>query len=33
MYFIFITMLQSALNEHEYHLMARVMAETVKEGY
>ena len=24
---------QSALNEHEYHLMARLMAETVKEGY
>ena len=28
MYFIFITMLQSALNEHESHLMARLMAET-----
>ena len=27
MYFIFITMLQSALNEHESHLMGRLMAE------
>ena len=33
MYFIFITMLQSALNKHESHdshLMACLMAETVK---
>ena len=33
MYFIFIKMLQSALNEHESHLMGRLMAETVKKGY
>ena len=31
MYFILITMLQSALNEHKYHLMARLIAETVKK--
>ena len=30
MYLIFITMLQSALNEHEYYLMACLTAETVK---
>ena len=33
MYFILITMLQSALNERKYHLMAHLIAETVKEGY